>query len=225
MTKREIIYVGDPMCAWCFGFAPVLDALMTEFQSEATFRFIMGGLRVDNPIAITPEIRPALQKNWNGVTRTTGQVIHGHLLDEAPEFLYDSFPASRAFVTVRTLAEEMALPYYKALHEAFYLHLTDITNHDELCRIALPLGIDEGQFKKRVDSASIHGETRQDFSTTVTYNVQAFPALVLKEGEHAAILNQGYKPFETLAPHIRSWIKGELKTSQITPALLIFGRL
>ena len=222
--QKEIIYVGDPMCAWCFGFAPVLDALMTKFKGEIPFRFIMGGLRVDNRTPITGELKPMLLKNWAGVTRTTDQPINGHLLADVPDFLYDSGPASRAFVAVRTLDETLALPYYKALHHAFYMEMRDITDPLILRELATGVGIDASLFSPLMDAQSTHEETRADFELAITYNAQAFPALVLKEGKRASILNQGYKPLSALSWVIDEWAAGTLPTSEITPALLIFGR-
>ena len=222
--QKEIIYVGDPMCAWCFGFAPVLDELMAKFQGEIPFRFVMGGLRVDNPIPITDTVKPMLLKNWKGVTRTTGQPINGHLLSEAPEFFYDSGPASRAFVAIRHLDEGLALPYYQALHHAFYMEMRDIADPSILSHLATEVGIDETLFSSLMESKTIHEETEADFKLAIDYNAQAFPALVLKEGERASILNQGYKPLSSLLWVIDEWVSGTLTTAEITPALLIFGR-
>ncbi|BCS95647.1 DsbA family protein [Desulfoluna limicola] len=223
-TTKEIIYVGDPMCAWCFGFAPVLDALIKRFEPSVPFRFIMGGLRVDDPIAITDKIKPRLLENWEGVTRATGQAINGHLLADAPEFLYDSGPASRAFVAVRSLDETLALPYYRALHHAFYLDMKDISQPETLCNLAERVGVSRTEFSECFAFAGIDKETKADFELAAAYNAQAFPALVLKEGGTASVLNQGYKPLSALSGLIDEWVTGTLLTSEVTPALLIFGR-
>ncbi|SCY65154.1 DsbA family protein [Desulfoluna spongiiphila] len=223
-TDKEIIYVGDPMCAWCFGFEPVLDALMERFESTVPFRFIMGGLRVEDPFPITEALKPKLLENWQGVTRTTGQTINGHLLADAPGFLYDSAPASRAFVAVRRLNEALALPYYRALHHAFYLEMKDITQAGVLCGLAAGIGVSPDQFTRLAQSESVRLEAQNDFDLARDYNAQAFPALVLKEGPHASVLNQGYKELSALTGILDDWIKGDLPTSEITPALLIFGR-
>ena len=30
-VDKEIIYVGDPMCSWCWGFSPVLKRIEAEY--------------------------------------------------------------------------------------------------------------------------------------------------------------------------------------------------
>lgn len=222
-SNKEIIYVGDPMCAWCFGFAPVLDSLIEQFESTLSFRFIMGGLRVENPIPITEALKPKLLENWRGVTKTTGQPINGHLLSDVPEFLYDSGPSSRAFVAVRHLDETLALPYYQKLHHAFYMEMRDITTWEVLCELAEGVGVDRSAFSDLFHAESIRRETEADFELAVAYNAQAFPALVLREGRTASVLNQGYKPLAGLSDILSHWATDRIATSDISPALLIFG--
>ncbi|MFQ5523922.1 MAG: DsbA family protein, partial [Acidimicrobiia bacterium] len=37
----KLIYVGDPMCSWCWGFAPEIEDLADEYPVEV----VVGGLR------------------------------------------------------------------------------------------------------------------------------------------------------------------------------------
>lgn len=224
LRVKEIIYMGDPLCAWCFGFAPVLDALIERFGATVPFRVIMGGLRVGDPLLVTGTVKQKLVENWRGVTQATGQPIHGHLLAEAPDFLYDSAPASRAVVAVRRMEPSLALPYYQALHHAFYREMKDITQPELLCDLARGMGLSRSGFAALFASESIRRETDADFNLAATYNALAFPALVLKEGSTASVLNQGYKPLSALSPLLDAWVSGTLPTAEVTPALLIFGR-
>lgn len=49
MSEKEIIYIGDPMCSWCWGFSPVLDQIRETYGAMAPVRVIVGG-------ACTPSI-------------------------------------------------------------------------------------------------------------------------------------------------------------------------
>ncbi len=33
-TDLEFIYVGDPMCSWCWGFSPALEQMGTRYSIE-----------------------------------------------------------------------------------------------------------------------------------------------------------------------------------------------
>ena len=43
--KPMIIYVGDPMCSWCYGFAPVYREIKETFANQTDSMMLMGGLR------------------------------------------------------------------------------------------------------------------------------------------------------------------------------------
>ena len=221
MEKKEIIYVGDPMCAWCFGFSNILDTLIETFQNQVDFSIVMGGLRVEEPIVADKEIRKMLFNNWSAVTRKTGQEISVHLLENSENFLYNSEPSSRAFTTVRKIDPDTARPYYKALHEAFYLGLKDITETDLLCHLGKNLGINTDEFTRIFESDAIRRETENDFSYAQNLGVLAFPSLVLKNGNDKAILNQGYKPLEPLHATIKKWIEGTIALKDIWPGFIV----
>jgi putative protein-disulfide isomerase len=44
--SARLIYVMDPMCSWCWGFAPVADALVQQARAAGVpLHLVMGGLR------------------------------------------------------------------------------------------------------------------------------------------------------------------------------------
>ena len=45
--ENSIIYVGDTMCSWCYGFAPELDKFIAN-HPELKIRLVQGGLRPNN---------------------------------------------------------------------------------------------------------------------------------------------------------------------------------
>ena len=61
MASR-LLYVMDPMCSWCWGFAPVVEALAEQAAAAGVpLQIVVGGLRRDQ-VAIasdTPLTLPA----------------------------------------------------------------------------------------------------------------------------------------------------------------------
>ena len=46
--QARLLYVMDPMCSWCWGFAPVLDALAEQAGAAGVgVDLVLGGLRRD----------------------------------------------------------------------------------------------------------------------------------------------------------------------------------
>jgi len=45
MSGHQFVYFADPMCSWCYGFAPVIAALAERFEGRLGLQLVMGGLR------------------------------------------------------------------------------------------------------------------------------------------------------------------------------------
>jgi putative protein-disulfide isomerase len=118
-ADREIIYVGDPMCSWCWGIAPELQDLQ-ERHPELPFKVIVGGLR-PGPHAEPMDDRLAafLGHHWREVSARSGQPFD-HSILERRDWVYDTEPACRAVVAMRRLDPPRAWPLFKRLQRAFY---------------------------------------------------------------------------------------------------------
>ena len=45
MRQPHLVYFADPMCSWCWGFAPVINAIRGRYGERLPVRLIVGGLR------------------------------------------------------------------------------------------------------------------------------------------------------------------------------------
>ena len=71
MSEPFLVYFADPMCSWCYGFGPELDALMRE-RPGLRVDVVMGGLRAYSTEAVTPEFRRSTAERWSHVARESG---------------------------------------------------------------------------------------------------------------------------------------------------------
>ena len=63
--KTTIIYVGDPMCSWCYGFSPEITKVKEQFPL-LDFRIVLGGLRPNGKEEING-MADFLKKHWEHV--------------------------------------------------------------------------------------------------------------------------------------------------------------
>ena len=43
--NNKIIYFGDPLCSWCYGFAGEVTKVAEHYKNKLVFELVMGGLR------------------------------------------------------------------------------------------------------------------------------------------------------------------------------------
>lgn len=201
---KEIIFVGDPMCSWCWGFAPVLKAMADMAAERAALTIVVGGLR----FAAEPmddADRSSIRHHWEQVHATTGQPFDFTFFDR-PSFVYDTEPACRAIVLVRSAHKEAAEPFFRVLHEAFYAKNTDITDPNVLADLAEPFGVTREDFLTAFEDDRIRAATQADFVYARQLGVTGFPTVVCRERDQWAYLTIGYRPLHAVSPLLEEWL-------------------
>lgn len=190
-TNYEIIYIGDPMCSWCWGFAPVLEEILTRKGQHAGLKIIVGGLRPGTTSPMDESSKSTIRSHWEHVNKASGQPFDYAFFDR-DGFVYDTEPAARAVVVVRNMTPEKEFSFFKALQEAFYSRNEDITRTATYGPLLRSAGIDETEFYERFNTDEMRSETLQDFSRSRELGIRGFPSVLLRNGEKLALLTEGY---------------------------------
>lgn len=206
MTSR-LLYVMDPMCSWCWGFAPVVRALVEQARAAGVpLALVMGGLRTGHGAALEPTTRRYILEHWHAVHDATAQPFRfeGALPDG---FVYDTEPACRAVVSARHLDEDCAWALVGEIQQAFYGEGRDVTQASVLTELAERVGLPRGEFATTFDSQDCHQTTLADFSWARDLGIAGFPTLLAERNGQLALLTNGYQPLEQLAPLLERWLE------------------
>ncbi|MFI8608042.1 DsbA family protein [Pseudomonas sp. NPDC077649] len=205
MASR-LLYVMDPMCSWCWGFAPVAEALAEQAAAAGVpLQLVVGGLRRDQ-VAIDAAARVRYLGYWQAVNASTGQLFDFER--GLPEGLvYDTEPACRALVTARSLDAASAWPLLKLIQQAFYTEGVDVTQAGVLVQLAEQAGIPRIEFAEAFDSQAMVDATAADFSWVQDLGIAGFPTLLAERDGQLALLTNGYQPLEVLAPLLGRWLE------------------
>jgi putative protein-disulfide isomerase len=209
---REIICVVDPMCSWCWGFSPVIAAIQKAYGDRAPVWLLAGGLRPMTSQPMTDKAKAETRHHWEEVARASGQPFNFTFFDRTG-FVYDTEPACRAMVTVRTVKPEAALKYLEALHRAFYAENRDITDGLVLAELAAAAGVERDAFAQIFPTREMMYQTSADFFRAQSMGIQGFPTVVLRNGSELRLLVAGYVAFDKLKSSIDDWIDGKADTS------------
>lgn len=198
----NLIYVADPMCSWCYGFAAPLDALLADPQAAAPLQLalVMGGLRPFTTEPMAPGRADELAGHWHHVAEASGQPFAAapHAAMSAPGFRYDTEPASRATVVVRSLWPQQVWRYFKAVQRAFYADARDVTDAAVLTAIAVECGLPRAEFEAAFDSPAMREATLADFRQSQEWGIRGFPALVAEHGDHLHLVGSGFMAIAAL---------------------------
>ena len=204
MSELEFIYVGDPMCSWCWGFAPVLDELQRTFAIP--IRLIAGGLRPgDAAQALGGRMRSYLAHHWEQVEARTGQQFDRTVL-EREGWVYDTETADTAVVTMRELNPKETLRFFVAVQHAFYVDGIDVTDPDAYLDLLGGFDVDPDRFMAALTSSEMRERTWTDFEEAHQLGVSGFPTLLLDEGDRTVAAAPGYVAADRLIPAIRDWL-------------------
>lgn len=195
--QKEIIAVLDPMCSWCWGFEPVLDALREDFSDEVKFSLILGGLRTKGDQAWDDDFKEHLRQHWQSVQAKTDQSFNPGLL-QMKDFVYDTEPSCRAVITVRELDETKQFSFFKALQEAFYLRAEDITRTDIIADIAQGQGLDKDTFINLFESEQMQEKSQEDVYKARSMGANVFPSLVLIDEDGHLCVIKGYRSYKEM---------------------------
>ena len=208
--EREIIIAVDPMCSWCWGFSPVIEAIDREYAGAAPVTLVAGGLRPLTTEPMDDAMKADIRHHWQDVQKASGQPFEFSFF-ERNGFVYDTEPPCRALVTVRGLKPDATVPFLAAMHKAFYTENRDVTNGEILQELAADEGIDPDKFMKSFSSREMTYATANDFHRSQTMGVRGYPTVILRSGENLALLCAGFRPFDDLKPQLDEWIaeKGE----------------
>jgi putative protein-disulfide isomerase len=148
--KPKIIYVGDPMCSWCYGFSPELQKLKNHYGETLDFEMIMGGLRPYNTETMT-DLKDFLTHHWQEVNAASGQPFRFEILEDG-NITYDTEPPCRASVVVRHLDASKEFDFFIKSQRAFYFHNKNMHLASSYHDILNDLNINIEDFERLFDS-------------------------------------------------------------------------
>jgi putative protein-disulfide isomerase len=188
--EDSLIYVGDTLCSWCYGFAPELDKFILN-HPELKLRMVQGGLR-PNGVEMVHQMEDFLRSHWIEIEKRTGQPFSFDMF-ENDDFVLDTEPASRAVVVCRMMEPTKELEFFKAVQVAFYVKNRNTNLLETFLNVAKELGLDVIKFAELFESEEAKYATKTDFQLSAEMGIKGFPSVVVKLGTQFYMIANGYR--------------------------------
>jgi putative protein-disulfide isomerase len=188
-----LYYIHDPMCSWCWGHRPLWDELQRRLPDNITIQYVAGGLAADSNDPMPIALQQTIQGYW--------REIHNRL---GTEFNFDfwtkntprrsTYIACRAVLAAKTQGFEADM--INAIQRAYYLRALNPSDSDTLLHLAgelshQGLGLDRDQFRKDLESPTIHQELQRQIALARELTHQGFPSIVLElNGKRHSIIRE-----------------------------------
>ena len=206
MSQNKLIYVGDPMCSWCYGFAPELEKIVEQYDGKVELELVTGGLRpyYNKPIS---EMKDFLSHHWEDVNKASGQPFKFDILDRS-DLVYDTEPSCRAVVVVRAMDPAKEFEFFKLAQEAFYFHNKEMSKVETYAEIVEKLDMDKQKFIELFESDTYKAAVKKDFERAAALGVQGFPTMLFIQGDNRQVLSRGYTQKEKISAQVETLLKG-----------------
>ena len=210
MNENSLVYVGDPMCSWCYGFGVPLQQLLEQLPG-VPLAIVLGGLRAYNKEVMPDTLKSTLHHHWEEVSKRSGKPFGQGQFDREGN-IYDTEPACRAVVTIRAHAAEHTLAMYHAVQHAFYAMGRDITQTTVLADVWQELvdsktigdvSFTREAFVAAFESDSIKTQTRNDFAMVQQWGIRGFPALIAVVNGKAQMVANGYMEADEMLQRVQ----------------------
>jgi putative protein-disulfide isomerase len=200
----KLIFVGDPMCSWCYGFSKEMTTL-AEAMPDLEVQVVMGGLSAGSTKVLDDAGKQFRLTHWARVEQLSGAQFNRDALIARKNFVYDSEPVCRAVVTARLIEPSVdLLKVFKAFQKAFYVDGADTTDSAVLAEIgaaalqAAGFDVDAKAFLAVWASDEAVGAARADFAQTRRLGVSGFPSLFVELNGKVGQISSGYASAATV---------------------------
>ncbi|WP_462386979.1 DsbA family protein [Acidovorax sp. Q11] len=208
-TAPSLVYVGDPMCSWCYGFGLELSTALAQ-RPEVRLEIVTGGLRAGGTEVLDDAGKRFRLFHWAKVEAATGLSFNREALMARQGFVYDTEPACRAVVAARIAAPAAdLLTVFRAIQNAFYVDGLDTTAKEVLVRVVTQSlraqAFSAEGLEALFEAQSTRQAAHEDFAQARRWGISSFPALLVRQSGFVTRLVDGFAKAPVLVAAMDRW--------------------
>lgn len=197
--KKQILYLFDPLCGWCYGFSETMLAFYKEHASDFEFVAVPGGMITGKRIAPYNTMEAYILNTYKRIEEMSGTAFGESYIRKiiTSETLMDSEPPSRALLTFRSFHPDRAVEF---AHELQKSHFIDGKLYDEALfkDLAINFQLDPKSFMERYQDLRMKQNVQQEFAWVKESGVQGFPTVVYRSENKYYMLAHGFTSLSQL---------------------------
>lgn len=200
---NTLYYVLDPMCSWCYAFAPSWNKLLKQLDNSLHVEYVYGGLAPHSNEPMPQSMQEMLQNTWKDIEQRVGT-----------QFNYDfwstckprrsTYLSCQAGVCARIQGKEYEM--IQEIQKAYYQNASNPSDRDTLEIAASNINLDIDKFSYDLESNEIINVFEKDLHQRRKLGVNGFPSLVLKIDDSYFKIAVDFENHETILKQINSYM-------------------
>ncbi|WP_339495495.1 MULTISPECIES: DsbA family protein [unclassified Pseudomonas] len=181
-------YIYDPLCGWCYGAKPLVQAAQHVLPVIAHAGGMMSGT---NRQRVTPQLRNYVMPHDRRIAEYTGQpfgeaYFEGLLRDHTAVF--DSTPPIAAVLAAEAI-DARGLQMLGRLQTAHYVEGRRIADQSVLLELAEQMGYVGEPFQSRVESVDTEAHIKASRGLLAQLGGQGFPTFALEQNGQFTLID------------------------------------
>jgi len=211
-VKPKIYYVYDPLCGWCFAYAPIMEKLADECKDQVEFVVIPGGMIVGDNVRPIREIAPYLLQAIPQLEEISGVKMGEPYMAMLKEgsYIASSFKPSLAMVVFKSFQTGRDVAYAHKVQQSYFIEAKDIMGDSLYIELARQFDVSPEEFMKRMSDTVYQTKTQEHFDFASYLNTKGFPSLVGKAGDSYVKITYGYLSEEESRKKIQKFLRKQL---------------
>jgi putative protein-disulfide isomerase len=178
----SLYYVHDPMCSWCWGFAPVLRDFLQQLPDDIRVKRLLGGLAADSDAPMPVDMQQTIAATWRRIQERIPATVFNFDFWTKCAPRRSTWPACRAVIAARMQGDAFDVRMTRAIQLAYYTQARNPSDEITLIELSGELGLDEGAFTAALRSALVQRQLLTEIELSRDLHATGFPSLVLKTG-------------------------------------------
>jgi putative protein-disulfide isomerase len=205
--KYNLLYLMDPLCAWCHTFSPKVERLMAESPYDLELEILPWGM-FPSPRTVDENFGQWLEREVRKIQEQS-DVIFGdsyYELLKTGHLVLDSSIPSRAILSVQYLWPQRTLEFVCEIERAFFIRGENPNDETFYLNIVSYLGLPKQIFLDDFQSERVVETQTESFKQSKLIS-KDFPTLFFRNSERLVALGDKFSNFDKLRSECEKQIR------------------
>lgn len=204
--KSNLVYVMDPLCAWCYTFAGKMEQLMREYPDDLELEIVPWGM-FPEPRAVDKNFGNWLENEIRKIQNQTN-VHFGeryYSLLHTDSLVLDSRIPARAILAVQSLWPQRTLEFTIDLERMFFFHGRDLSEESLYVDLIDKMGLSSDVFLDEFHSERAHEAVADSFKRAANIS-KDFPTLYFRTENSLELLGDRFSEYDKIKTNCANMI-------------------